>query len=179
MNLLNYCFVFGILLSVGCNKDEVTSPPDIKDKRGTFDAAFENDFNYIYYKGEARYIESTDLDGQKYFELVLQDNKVLRQKISAEIVFNPNSEGLTTDTYYFNNLNPEIDSPYVAMSLRYGDYDFDEHKDLNFGIIYTSNIEILSIEDGVVKGILDAHLKCTSCPVLPYLISARFEAIAE
>lgn len=179
MKLLYYFLMIGLFTTVSCAKEDITYPPDIKDKRGTFDAAFENDYNYIYYKGTARYSESADPDGEKYFRLKLQDNKSSRHNISTEIAFHSNSAGLEADTYYFNKLNSEVDSPYVAMTLRYGDYDFDEHKDLNFGIIYTSHIKIQSISDGVVKGYLDAHLKCGSCPILPYLISARFEATLE
>jgi hypothetical protein len=182
MNIMNkwlFIITTGILITIGCSKDEVTYPPDIKDKRGLFDASFENDYNYIYYKGDARYSQYVDSDGQQHFVLKLQDNKVPRNSISSDIEFNLDSPGIQVGTYYYNSLTAAVDSPSVAINLSYGNYDFDEHKDLNFGIIYLSLVKIQSIKDGVVKGYIDAHLKCNSCPVLPYLMTARFEAVEE
>ena len=166
-----------LLALSNCKED--TPEPVVEDKLGRFDAAFENDFNYIFYDGEARYTSEVDADGYEHISLSLIDDMDPSHWITAELIFHPEVNGIDTATYYFRELPAQPDSPFVAMALRYNNYVFDDHKDLNFGIVYTSHIKFQKVEDGLLKGFIDAHLQCDACPILPYLMSARFEAIPE
>jgi len=169
---------FLAIVMIACDKDDDMVDPVVDNTLGIFDAKFENDFNLIRYDGTARFTTSLDGDGQEFFSLMLQDSSSVKQYITTDILFSP---GVTLEpgTYYFNSEEPVAGTPWVAMNLSYQNYDFDDHKDLNFGIEYTSHIVIQEVSSEVVKGYLDAHLQCDGCPILPYLITARFEAIPE